>query len=107
MDDTFLNQFFFYFRSEDRRTLCQVCKKWKYVLYQTKYWTDVMPVMNFKELKYDISKRKTYFEHFHNRGFEEICLVGATDADIAEMVASMTSSKPATVKKSLKAVSIR
>ncbi|XP_005098065.1 F-box/LRR-repeat protein 16 [Aplysia californica] len=102
LDDTFLNVFFFYFPPDERRKLCQVCKKWKSVLYHSKYWVGVMPVINFKEWGNDTSKRKLYYEHFHCRGFEQMCLVGATDKDVTDMIISIASSK-----KNIKTVCIR
>lgn len=102
MDESFIGRFFFYFSCEDRRRLCQVCKKWKSVLYQHIYWTGVMPVINFKDWGNDASKRRTCFENFHCRGFDQVCLVGATDKDITEFVNSLPASK-----KPIRAVSIR
>lgn len=102
MDEKFISQFFFYFPSEERRKMCQVCKKWKSVLYQSIYWVGVMPVINFNEWRSDASKRRTCFEHFQQRGFDQVCLIGATDKDISDFVNNTPS-----CKKSIRSVSIR
>ncbi|BFZ17971.1 hypothetical protein BsWGS_21010 [Bradybaena similaris] len=102
MDEKFISQFFFYFPSEERRKMCQVCKKWKSVLYQSIYWAGVMPVIDFNEWRSDASKRRTCFEHFQQRGFDQVCLVGATDKDISDFVNNTPS-----CKKSIRSVSIR
>ncbi|CAL1542820.1 unnamed protein product [Lymnaea stagnalis] len=102
VDEKFLARFFFYFSTEDRRKLCQVCKKWRTVLYQPVYWVGVLPVINFKDWGSDVTKRKTCFENFQLRGFDQVCLVAAVDKDITDFVNNTPSSK-----KSIRAVSIR
>ncbi|CAG5128894.1 unnamed protein product, partial [Candidula unifasciata] len=102
LDERFLSRFFFYFSSDERRKLCQVCKKWKSVLYKNVYWVGVMPVINFKDWGSDISKRKLCFENFQNRGFDQVCLTGAVDMDIADFINNTPNSK-----KLIRAVSIR
>lgn len=102
IDEGFLSRFFFYFSSDERRKLCQVCKKWKSVLYQSVYWVGVMPVINFKDWGSDVSKRKLCFENFQTRGFDQVCFVGAVDKDITDFTNNIPSSK-----KLIRSVSIR
>lgn len=102
MDEKFLDRFFLYFSSEDRRRLCQVCKKWKNILYQSLYWTGVVPVINFKDWGNDSAKRKLCFENFQLRGFDQVCLVSAVDKDITEFINNTPN-----CKKTLRTVSIR
>ncbi|KAH9519769.1 F-box/LRR-repeat protein 16 [Bulinus truncatus] len=101
-DEKFLARFFFYVSPDERRRMCRVCKKWKNILYQSVYWTGVMPVINFKDWGGDSGKRKTCFENFQLRGFDQVCFVSAVDKDITEFINNTPN-----CKKTLRSVSVR
>ncbi|ESP03854.1 hypothetical protein LOTGIDRAFT_110373 [Lottia gigantea] len=101
-DEQFLTKFFFYFSAEERGTLAQVCKKWKSFLYQSKFWVDVTPIIAFRNWEKNPVVRRKFYESLQYRGFDSICLQGATDDDVVDFVSNFPPSK-----KNLRSVSVR
>lgn len=101
-DERFLSKFFFYFAPEERGTLCQVCRLWKNVLYHPKFWVDVTPIIVCRELSRNDDQRCRFYESLQHRGFDTVCLFGATDNEVSDFVAHFQ-----TYKKQIKAVSLR
>jgi F-box/leucine-rich repeat protein 16 len=112
MDDSFLAKFFLYFSPSERGVLCQVCRKWRHTLYSPKYWIDAMPVVSYRHLKrpappitntrdrHRSGSNDSYsstnscpttplrhvYDSIQQRGFDSVCLFGATDEDVNEFV---------------------
>lgn len=102
MDDRFLAKFFLYFSPEDRGVLARVCKLWKTILYHPKFWIDVMPIISYKDFNKDDEFRRQFYESLQQRGFDSICLFGATDEDIADFVNNFSS-----CRKQIQSISLR
>ncbi|CAH1794186.1 unnamed protein product [Owenia fusiformis] len=84
-DQYFTSKLFWYFSTCERCTLAQVSEKWRDVLYRPEYWLGVTPVLNFKDIK-DDSTRKKFYASFLQRGFDSIGLYGATDNDLISFI---------------------
>ncbi|KAK7112786.1 hypothetical protein V1264_012180 [Littorina saxatilis] len=105
MDDEFLAKFFLYFSPSERGVLCQVCRKWRHSLYSPKYWLDAMPVVSYRHLKHQDRGTHTLrhvYDSIQQRGFDSVCLFGATDEDVNEFVNNFQTSKS-----NLRSLSIR
>ncbi|XP_015904072.1 F-box/LRR-repeat protein 16 isoform X2 [Parasteatoda tepidariorum] len=94
-DSAFLSKFFFYLPSIDRTVLAQVCCKWKEVLYQPMFWNGILPVLHCRELRAtsgDLSStselRKRVYSSLEKRGFTSLCLFGAGDDDVYDVVSN-------------------
>ena len=90
MDDRFLNRFFLYFNSYERRSLAQVCLKWRDALYRSpRYWSGLLPTLQCRELRQLAgSDRAKLYNSLIRRGFHAIALVGASDEDALDVVHS-------------------
>jgi F-box/leucine-rich repeat protein 16 len=90
LDDRFLSKFFLYFTPGERRTLAQVCGKWRDVLYMTpRYWAGLIPVLKCRELRAaPCPERARLYSSLLRRGFHAISLLGATDEDALDLVHS-------------------
>ncbi|XP_076444409.1 uncharacterized protein LOC143282607 [Babylonia areolata] len=104
MDEEFLAKFFLYFSPSERGLLCQVCRKWRKMLYCPKYWLDAMPVVSYRHRlpSRDSSTLRHVYDSIQQRGFDSICLFGATDEDVSEFVNNFQ-----TCKSHLRSLSIR
>ncbi|XP_017472906.1 PREDICTED: F-box/LRR-repeat protein 16 [Rhagoletis zephyria] len=90
LDDRFLNRFFLYFSSYERRTLAQVCMKWRDILYRSpRYWSGLLPTLQCRELRQIPScDRVKLYNSLIRRGFHALALVGASDEDALDVVHS-------------------
>ncbi|CRK87477.1 CLUMA_CG001278, isoform A [Clunio marinus] len=90
LDERFLQQFFLYFSSYDRRDLAQVCTKWRDILYRNPiYFSGLVPVLQCRELRVTGSQDKVkLYNSIIRRGFHSIALSGATDEDALDIVHS-------------------
>jgi len=86
LDERFLTKFFMFFSAEERGKLAQVCKTWKNILYQPKFWINVIPIISCKDLTKREEARKGFYDSLQQRSFDAVCLFGATDEDIADFV---------------------
>nr|KAG5687383.1 hypothetical protein BaRGS_019887 [Batillaria attramentaria] len=90
VEEEFLGKFFFYFSPGERGVLCQVCRKWRKTLYSPKYWVDVTPIVSYRDWKRDrdssVASRRHVYDSIQQRGFDSVCLFGATDEDVTEFV---------------------
>nr|KAF6272052.1 F-box and leucine rich repeat protein 16 [Myotis myotis] len=104
-DEKILNGLFWYFSACEKCVLAQVCKTWRRVLYQPKFWAGLTPVLHAKEL-YNMlpggEKEFVNLQGFAARGFEGFCLVGVSDLDICEFIDNYALSK-----KGVKAMSLK
>ncbi|XP_014442471.1 F-box/LRR-repeat protein 16 [Tupaia chinensis] len=104
-DEKILNGLFWYFSACEKCVLAQVCKAWRRVLYQPKFWAGLTPVLHAKEL-YNVlpggEKEFVSLQGFAARGFEGFCLVGVSDLDICEFIDNYALSK-----KGVKAMSLK
>uniref|UniRef100_A0ABI7WKN3 F-box/LRR-repeat protein 15-like leucin rich repeat domain-containing protein n=1 Tax=Felis catus TaxID=9685 RepID=A0ABI7WKN3_FELCA len=104
-DEKILNGLFWYFSACEKCVLAQVCKAWRRVLYQPKFWAGLTPVLHAKEL-YNVlpggEKEFVNLQGFAARGFEGFCLVGVSDLDICEFIDNYSLSK-----KGVKAMSLK
>ncbi|XP_060519820.1 F-box/LRR-repeat protein 16 [Cylas formicarius] len=87
-DDKFLVRFFLYFSPCERCVLAQVCAKWRDVLYRyPKYWTGLVPVLQCREMKGSQgNERARLYSSLLRRGFHSLCLVGANDEDVLDLI---------------------
>ena len=92
-DEKFLTHFFFYFSPCERCILAQVCALWRDLLYQTRYWTGVTPVLNCKEWSKDEQGKASFYRSIQQRGFDSLCLFGATDKDIVDITTNFLYSR--------------
>ncbi|XP_067643633.1 uncharacterized protein [Eurosta solidaginis] len=90
LDDRFLNRFLLYFSSYERRTLAQVCIKWRDILYRSpRYWSGLLPTLQCRELRQIQScDRVKLYNSLIRRGFHALALVGASDEDALDVVHS-------------------
>lgn len=105
LDEKVLNRLLWYFSTAEKCTLAQVCKTWRKVLYQPKFWDAVTPILHAKEL-YNLlpsgEKQFVSLQAFALRGFQSFCLVGVSDLDICEFIDNYPLSK-----KGVKSVSLK
>lgn len=105
VDEKILNRLFWYFSACEKCILAQVCKAWRRVLYQSKFWVGLTPVLHTKEL-YNIlpsgEKEFVNLQGFAIRGFDGFCLVGVSDLDICEFIDNYPLSKKGVKSMSLK-----
>uniref|UniRef100_A0A4W3HU60 F-box and leucine-rich repeat protein 16 n=1 Tax=Callorhinchus milii TaxID=7868 RepID=A0A4W3HU60_CALMI len=83
LDEKILNRLFWYFSCCERCVLVQVCKVWRKVLYQGKFWQGVTPILHAKELRRPFSPsclcrlfEKSYPNQSHSRALSllQTCL---------------------------------
>jgi hypothetical protein len=100
-----LNRLLWFFTTAEKCALAQVCKTWRKVLYQPKFWEGVMPILHAKEL-YALQpsgdKEFVSLQAFALRGFQAFCLVGVSDLDICEFIDNYPLSKKGVRSVSLK-----
>ncbi|XP_007903053.1 F-box/LRR-repeat protein 16 [Callorhinchus milii] len=105
LDEKILNRLFWYFSCCERCVLVQVCKVWRKVLYQGKFWQGVTPILHAKEL-YNVllngDKEFVNLQGFASRGFDSFCLIGVSDLDICEFIDNYPLSKKGVRSVSLK-----
>ncbi|XP_068083726.1 F-box/LRR-repeat protein 16 [Anabrus simplex] len=89
-DERFLQRFFLYFSAGERRTLAQVCSRWRDVLYRSpRFWAGLVPVLRCKELRTAACPdRARLYSSLLRRGFHSVSLLGATDEDALDLVHS-------------------
>nr|XP_042913198.1 F-box/LRR-repeat protein 16-like [Parasteatoda tepidariorum] len=64
-----------------------VCTAWREVLYQPKFWRGLQPVLNYRELKTSSATvRLGIYKSIDRRAFDSVCLFGANDEDIYELI---------------------
>lgn len=70
--------------------LFQVCTRWQDILYKNpRYWQGLIPVLQCRELRMSQCLDKTrLYTSLVRRGFHTLCLSGATDEDVFDMVNS-------------------
>ncbi|KAK3089164.1 hypothetical protein FSP39_001396 [Pinctada imbricata] len=101
-DERFLERFFMYFSAEERGVLAQVCRQWKTILYHQKFWTNIIPIVSCRGLGSNAESKALYYESLQIRGFDSVCLFGATDESIAEFVSHFS-----THKKQIRSICLR
>ncbi|XP_069503118.1 F-box/LRR-repeat protein 16 isoform X1 [Ambystoma mexicanum] len=105
LDEKILNRLFWYFSTCEKCVLAQVCKAWRRILYQPKFWVGMTPVLHAKEL-YNVQpsgeKEFVNLQGFVVRGFDGFCLVGVSDLDICEFIDNYPLSKKGVKSMSLK-----
>ncbi|CAB1350363.1 unnamed protein product [Coregonus sp. 'balchen'] len=105
LDEKLLNRLLWYFTTAEKCVLAQVCRTWRKVLYQPKFWEGVTPVLHAKELYALLPSGEKEFvslQAFALRGFQAFCLVGVSDLDICEFIDNYSLSK-----KGVKSVSLK
>lgn len=105
LDEKVLNRLLWYFTTAEKCVLAQVCKTWRRVLYQPKFWEGVTPILHAKELYTLLPNGEKEFvslQAFALRGFQSFCLVGVSDLDICEFIDNYPLSK-----KGVKSVSLK
>lgn len=90
LDERFLQHFFLFFSSYERRELAQVCSKWRDILYRNPiFFSGLVPVLQCRELRMTGSQDKVkLYNSIIRRGFHSIALSGATDEDALDIVHS-------------------
>ncbi|KAF3845743.1 hypothetical protein F7725_002821 [Dissostichus mawsoni] len=105
LDEKLLNRLLWYFTTAEKCVLAQVCKTWRKVLYQPKFWEGVTPILHAKELYTLLPSGEKEFvslQAFALRGFQSFCLVGVSDLDICEFIDNYPLSKKGVRSVSLK-----
>ncbi|XP_077979524.1 uncharacterized protein LOC144434883 [Glandiceps talaboti] len=107
LEEKFLNRLFFYFWPCERCLLAQVCRKWKTVLYQSRFWRDFTPILHRRDLydpipNTDEERKFTDLTSFQQKGTESVCLVSVSDLDICEFIDNYPQSK-----KCIRAISLK
>ncbi|XP_056144247.1 F-box/LRR-repeat protein 16 [Lampris incognitus] len=105
LDEKLLNHLLWYFTTAEKCVLAQVCKTWRKVLYQPKFWEGVIPILHAKELYTLLPNGEKEFvslQAFALRGFQAFCLVGVSDLDICEFIDNYPLSKKGVRSVSLK-----
>lgn len=105
LDEKLLNRLLWYFTTAEKCILAQVCKIWRKVLYQPKFWEGVTPILHAKELYTLLPNGEKEFvslQAFALRGFQSYCLVGVSDLDICEFIDNYPLSKKGVRSVSLK-----
>ncbi|CAI9570942.1 unnamed protein product [Staurois parvus] len=105
LDEKILNRLFCFFSACEKCVLAQVCKTWRRVLYQPKFWVGLTPVLHAKELYNMLPSGEKEFvslQGFAVRGFDSFCLVGVSDLDICEFIDNYPLSK-----KGVKSISLK
>ncbi|KAI3360354.1 hypothetical protein L3Q82_014657, partial [Scortum barcoo] len=105
LDEKLLNRLLWYFTTAEKCVLAQVCKTWRKVLYQPKFWEGVTPILHAKELYTLLPNGEKEFvslQAFALRGFQSFCLVGVSDLDICEFIDNYPLSKKGVRSVSLK-----
>lgn len=87
-EERFLEKFFLYFTASERRSLAQVCTRWRDVLYSSpRWWTGMVAVLDCRELR---SASGCCTQRFYNslmrRGIRGVVLISASDDDINEFI---------------------
>lgn len=87
-DDTFLAKFFLYFSPCERCMLARVCTRWRDVLYRSpRYWSGLVPALQCRELRScQGNERARLYSSLLRRGFHNLCLLGAADEDVMDLV---------------------
>lgn len=90
LDERFLGKLFLYFNPYERRTLAQVCTRWRDVLYRSpRFWSGLLPTLQCRELRMVPNHdRVKLYNSLVRRGFHALALVGATDEDALDVVHS-------------------
>ena len=89
-NDEILAVFFLYFPATDLCSLAQVCRLWRDVLYRPVYWRGATPVVDFRRWAKDDcddEARHAFYRSLVQRGFDSLCLFGATDRDATDVAA--------------------
>lgn len=70
--------------------LLKVCTRWRDTLYRNpRYWQGLVPVLQCRELRTSQGiERARLYASLLKRGFHTLCLSGASDEDIFDMVNS-------------------
>ncbi|UYV71819.1 FBXL16, partial [Cordylochernes scorpioides] len=85
-DPTFLDLVFRHLAWPDRGAAAQVCRTWRDVLYQPRFWTSLAPVLRCRELR-GLEPRRRFYASLERRGFDSLILAGAGDEDVADLLA--------------------
>lgn len=88
LEERFLEKFFLYFNANDRRSLAQVCTRWRDILYSSpRWWTGLVAVLDCRELR---TTTGCCMQRFYNslirRGIRGVVLVSASDDDMNEFI---------------------
>lgn len=87
-DPDFLARLFTYFRGRERLGLASVCRAWRSALYDPRHWRDMLPVLRCRELRKEtVESRSRLYESLERRGMDAVCLLGANDEDVLDLVA--------------------
>ncbi|KAL1129181.1 hypothetical protein AAG570_013711 [Ranatra chinensis] len=88
MDEKFLGRLFWYLPAVERRSLAQVCTRWRDLLYRCPaYWAGLVPVIRCKELRCcGQQERARLYGSLLRRGFHCLVLLGAADPDALDLV---------------------
>lgn len=88
LEERFLEKFFLYFNANDRRSLAQVCTRWRDILYSSpRWWNGLIGVVDCREMR---STSGCCVQRFYNsmirRGIRGVALVSGSDDDINEFI---------------------
>ncbi|EEC11552.1 fbxl16, putative, partial [Ixodes scapularis] len=87
-DPDYLARLFGYFKGREKLGLASVCRSWRDAIYDPRHWRDMLPVLRCRELRKDpVESRRRLYESLERRGMDAVCLLGANDEDVLDVVA--------------------
>ncbi|XP_037094072.1 F-box/LRR-repeat protein 16-like [Pollicipes pollicipes] len=90
LTDAFLERFFAHFTGAEVCRLAQVCRKWRDVLYQPRYWRQLRPVLDCRDIRQSGGSdpgaaRRRYLHALQVRACDSLALLHATDEDLCDL----------------------
>ncbi|RVE48622.1 hypothetical protein evm_006693 [Chilo suppressalis] len=88
LEERFLEKFFLYFNANDRRTLAQVCTKWRDLLYSSpRWWAGLVASVDCREVRATTGCcTQRFYNSLVRRGIRGVLLISAADDDINEFI---------------------
>ena len=88
--EPFLESFFQLFSGAEVCALAQVCRAWRDVLYQPRFWRTIRPVLNCRDIREAASgepgaARRRYLHSLQLRACDSLALLHASDEDLCDL----------------------
>ncbi|XP_043203874.1 F-box/LRR-repeat protein 16-like isoform X1 [Amphibalanus amphitrite] len=88
--EPFLERFFQLFSGAEVCALAQVCRVWRDVLYQPRFWRAIRPVLNCRDIRESSAgepgaARRRYLHSLQVRACDSLALLHASDEDLCDL----------------------
>ena len=88
--EPFLEKFFQLFSGAEVCCLAQVCRAWRDVLYQPRFWRSLRPVLNCRDIRESTNSepgaaRRRYLHSLQLRACDSLALLHASDEDLCDL----------------------